>query len=54
MDKDDFINLLMTMSDTEINDYIKEHGKPPKKTRLYQLIDKEKYTYEEARVIRFD
>ena len=36
----------------KVNDYIKKHGKPPKKVRLYHLIDKNKYsTYEEAQVI---
>ena len=50
--KEDFINTLIQLSDTELNDYIKKHGKPPKKVRLYHLIDKDKYpTYEEAQVI---
>ena len=48
--KHDFIAILASMSDTEINDYIKIHGKPPKKVRLYHLVDKET-PYDEARVI---
>ena len=32
--KRDFIALLASMSDNEINDYIKAHGKGPKKVRM--------------------
>ncbi len=39
--KRDFIALLASMSDNEINEYIKIHGKPPKKVLLYRLIHKE-------------
>lgn len=53
MNKDDFISVLMSMSDTEINNYIKENGKPPKKVRLYHLVDKDKYEYDDVKVIEF-
>lgn len=39
--KRDFIAEISSMSDTELNDYIKAHGKPPKPVRLYHLIIKE-------------
>ena len=39
--KRDFIAEISSMSDTELNDYIKAHGKPPKPIRLYHLINKE-------------
>ena len=39
--KRDFIALLAQMSDNDINEYIKVHGKPPKKVLLYRLIKKE-------------
>lgn len=51
--KQDFINLLASMNHNEINEYIKSHGKPPKKIRLYHLIDNEKKSYDEASVIQF-
>ena len=51
--RNDFIAFIASMSHNEINDYIKSHGKPPKKVRLYHLISKEK-SYDEANVIRFD
>lgn len=51
--KQDFINLLTSMSHNEVNEYIKSHGKPPKKIRLYHLIDSEKKSYDEASVIQF-
>lgn len=50
--KQDFINLLASMSHNEINEYIKSHGKPPKKVRLYHLVGKDK-SYNEAGVIQF-
>ena len=37
--KRDFIKILSSMTDTEINDYIKEHGKPPKLVELVEIID---------------
>ena len=49
--KNDFIELISQMTDTELNDYIKIHGKPPKKVRMYHLIDKEKLSYEQSRII---
>lgn len=39
--KRDFIAIISSMSDTQLNDYIKSHGKPPKPVRLYHIIDKE-------------
>ena len=50
--KQDFINLLASMDHNEINEYIKSHGKPPKKIRLYHLVGKDK-SYDEASVIQF-
>ena len=50
--KRDFIAIISSMTHEEINDYIREHGKPPKPVRLYHLIDKEKYTYEAAKAMR--
>ena len=35
----DFINILMSMSDVELNEYIKTHGKPPKPVMMCRLID---------------
>ena len=40
--KRDFIQLLSMMSDTEINDYIKRHGKGPKPVVMCVIVDKEK------------
>ena len=41
--------MLMSMTHEEINEYIREHGKPPKPVRLYHLVDKVKYpTYQAA------
>ena len=37
--KQDFISFIASMSDTEINDYIKTHGKPPKKVTMIEIID---------------
>lgn len=36
--KRDFIEFLSSVTDTELNDYIKIHGKPPKKVRMYHLV----------------
>ena len=49
--KRDFIEFISQMTDTKLNEYIKTHGKPPKKVRLYHLVNKERYTYNEAMVI---
>ena len=40
--KRDFIQLLTMMSDTEINDYIKRHGKGPKPVVMCVIVDKDK------------
>ena len=37
--REDFILKLASMTDTEINDFIKRYGKKPKPTRMYTLID---------------
>lgn len=39
--KRDFIQLLSMMSDTELNDYIKRHGKGPKPVVMCIIIEKE-------------
>ena len=39
--KRDFIQLLMTMSDTEINDYIKKHGKGPKPVVMCTIVERD-------------
>ena len=39
--KRDFIQILSMMSDTEINDYIKTHGKPPKPVVMCRIVNKE-------------
>ena len=36
--KKDFIQLLSMMSDTEINDYIKRHGKGPKPVVMCTIV----------------
>ena len=41
--KRDFISLLSSMSHEDINRYIREHGKPPKKVSMCHIIDKDKY-----------
>jgi hypothetical protein len=38
--KRDFIKLLMSMSDVELNDYILKYGKPPKKVLMCRIINK--------------
>ena len=40
--KRDFIQLLMMMSDTEINDYIKRHGKGPKPVEMCRIVERSK------------
>jgi len=35
----DFIDVLVSMNQNEINDYIKTHGKSPKPIQLYRLIE---------------
>lgn len=42
--KRDFIEQLMSMTDTEINDYIKQNGKPPKNINLINIMDKKIYS----------
>ena len=43
--KKDFIETIASMSPSEINDFIKEKGKPPKHVRMCRIIDKEKEPY---------
>lgn len=38
--KRDFIEFIASMSDVEINEYIKRHGKKPKPMLLYTLVNK--------------
>ena len=45
--KRDFIEFISQMTDTQLNDYIKSHGKPPKKVRLYHLVDKKEKSTDE-------
>ncbi len=40
--KKDFIDKLMMMTDTELNDYIKKYGKPPKPCIMVSIVDKNK------------
>lgn len=35
----DFIETISSMSDKELNDYIKTHGSPPKPVAMVRLID---------------
>lgn len=35
----DFIKLISSMSDTELNDFIKRNGKPPKPCIMARIID---------------
>lgn len=37
--KQDFISFIASMSDTEINEYIKSHGKPPKKIEMIDVLE---------------
>lgn len=39
--KRDFIKLIASMSDTEINDYIIQHGKPPKLVVMARVKNKD-------------
>ena len=39
--KQDFIELLASMSDNDINEYIKRHGKKPKKVLTCRVVKKE-------------
>ena len=48
--KQDFISFIASMSDTEINDYIKIHGKPPKKVTMIEIIDNSERSYEEWKI----
>ena len=41
--KRDFIEQLMSMTDTEINDYIKQNGKQPKNINKINKMNKKKY-----------
>ena len=38
--KRDFIRLLCMMSDTELNDYIKRHGKGPKPVVMCRIVER--------------
>ena len=38
--KRDFIKILTSMSDVELNEYIKTHGKPPKPVIMCRIINK--------------
>lgn len=40
--KQDFIALISMMSDTELNQWLKEHGKKPKPVMMYRIIDKDR------------
>ena len=40
--KPDFITQISGMDATQINNYIKTHGKPPKKVRMYHVVNKKK------------
>lgn len=40
--KRDFIQILSMMTDTEINDYIKRHGKGPKPVVMCRIIKEDK------------
>lgn len=39
--KDDFIQKLAMMTPAEINEYIKQHGKPPKMTYMCHILTEE-------------
>ena len=36
--KRDFIKILTSMSDVELNEYIKTHGKPPKQVIMCRVV----------------
>lgn len=38
MKKQDFITKLMEFTDTELNDFIKKNGKPPKKIDMCHIV----------------
>ena len=40
--KQDFIDKLMEMTQTEINEYIKKFGKPPKLVEMCKIVEKKK------------
>jgi hypothetical protein len=40
--KEDFLDKLMSMTDTELNDFIKKYGKPPKPCIMCSIVDKNK------------
>ena len=48
--KQDFISFIASMSDTEINDYIKTHGKPPKKVAMIEIVDNSERSCEEWKI----
>ena len=37
--KKDFISIISSMTDNEINEYIKAHGKPPKPIEMCTIIN---------------
>jgi len=37
--KNDFIQILMSMTDVEINEYIKSHGKPTKPVNMCRIVE---------------
>ena len=46
----DFIDELLSLSPEEIDHMMKTNAKPPKKVRLYHLVNKEKYpTFESSK-----
>ena len=48
--KMDFIDELLSLSPEQINHMMKTNAKPPKKVRLYHVVDKSKYpTYESCK-----
>ena len=48
--KMDFIEELLSMTPEQIDKMMKTNAKPPKKVRLYHLVDKSKYpTYESSK-----
>lgn len=38
--KRDFIKILTSMSDVELNEYIKTHGKPPKPVIMCRIVNR--------------
>ena len=46
--KNSFIEFVSKATPDELNKFIMENGKPPKKVLMYRLVDKSKYkTYKE-------